>query len=148
MTLWSTYVYLGQLHRKKGDDQPCAEAYAEAMKMYPNEKLAGNMVHCFRRAKNATRSVEVHTEITQRHPSSGVGWLGLGAALMELKRPLEAQRAFTRLLSIDPRSARALYGLALSQVMARDADGAARTLELLEQVDPELADRFVESMSK
>ena len=58
----------------------------------------------------------------------------LGETLLELDRPAEAQRAFSRALELAPKRALSLRGLARAAAIAGDRVAAARAYELLREI--------------
>lgn len=148
LTLWLTYIWLGQIYRANGSDASCADAYAEAMLLVPDDLIYGNLYHCLVRSGDAARSVEVHSAIASRHPQSKIGWIGLGRAYLTQRKPQDAERAFRELLAIDPSHVQGLYGLVLAKGMMGDKDGVVSAIERLEKANPEMAEKLLKSFDK
>jgi len=64
---------------------------------------------------------------------------GLGEARLKMGHHRKAQEAYREMLSIDPESAQAHYGLGLAYVAGGDFDAARKEADTLENLDRELA---------
>lgn len=148
IVLWLSYIYMGQLQREAGQDAACGAAYGEAMLLYPDAELAGNMYHCYKRAGQFDRGLEVYRQISLKHPNSEVGWDGLGGAYLNLKKPQEARAAFSKLVTLSPNHQRGWIGFMIASLMLEDKDGAALAGRKLDAIAPGVADKILKAINE
>lgn len=149
--LWISYIHMAQLQRNGGQDADCGASYAEAMLLFPDKEIAGNMFHCFRRAGQFDRALEVYRQITVRHPSSEVGWEGLGGAYLNLKKPHAAKAAFEKLVTLYPNHVDGWRGLTLSALASGNKDAFMMAIGRLAAIAPDVANKIlndIEGISK
>ena len=144
--LWMSYIYMAQLQKEAGQDAECGASYGEAMLLLPKAELAGNMYHCYRRAGQFDRGLELYRQISIKHPSSEVGWDGLGGAYLNLKQPREARAAFSKLVTMNPNHQHGWMGFMIASIMLQDKEGAMLAGSKLDAIAPGVADQILEDI--
>ncbi|MCX7178703.1 MAG: trypsin-like peptidase domain-containing protein [Proteobacteria bacterium] len=148
MMLWMSYIFMAQLQREAGQDADCAGSYAEAMLLLPEKDIAGNMFHCFRRAGQFDRGLEIYRQISLKHPNSEVGWEGLGGAYLNMKKPRDARSAFAKLVTLNPKHEGGWVGFMIASIMDKDQEGTLMAARKLDAIAPGVADQILKDISK
>ena len=146
--LWMSYIFMAQIQKEAGQDADCGASYGEAMLLYPEAEFAGNMFHCYRRAGQFDRGLEVYRQISIKHPSSEVGWDGLGGAYLNLKKPQEARAAFSKLVTLNPNHQRGWIGFMITSLMLQDKEAALLAGRKLDAIAPGVADQILRDINK
>lgn len=149
--LWMSYIFMAQLQREAGQDLDCGISYGEAMLLFPEKEFAGSMFHCFRRAGQFDRGLEIYRQMSLKHPASEIVWDGLGSAYLNLHRLREAKAAFERAVTLNPKYVNGWVGLFFASSADGDRDRAMMAFRKLDAIAPDVADRVlndVQNMSK
>lgn len=146
--LWMSYIFMAQLQKEAGQDAECGASYGEAMLLAPEAEFAGGMFHCYRRAGQFDRGLEIYRQITIKHPNSDVGWEGLGGAYLNLEQPKEARAAFAKLVTLNPTHQRGWIGFMITSLMLQDKEGAMLAGSKLDAIAPGVADQILRDINK
>jgi len=84
------------------------------------------------------KAEEAYRQITDKDPSNGTAWYGLGSAALGLKNYKDARVAFQKSVDLKHNLPFSLYNLACADALAGDAPQALVSLEKLVNVSPKM----------
>jgi hypothetical protein len=87
-----------------------------------------------------------YQECLAKDPESSSAWNNLGCVYGELKKPLDAEKAFARAAELEPSDILAWTNLARFRVVNKKWEEASQALIALAQVDKSASDKFLEDI--
>ena len=143
--LFASNYYLGYAYRAKKNWAKCGANFDTFIKKVGNNKDAAEMIAnsnreaglCYARANEASKAIPFLQKAASSKPNDKEVQFFLGMSLMRAKREDEAERAFSKVIQLDPSLARAYYFAGRINFNRQEWDKASQRLEKYLELKPD-----------
>jgi Flp pilus assembly protein TadD len=134
---WVAWNGLGDALSDAGRHREAIGAYREALRIRPGLATAWNGLGAAQGALGAPgEAIGPLEQALRLRPRYADAWYNLGTAYGGLGEHARAAECFRAAVGIRPEDGRAWHNLGIASVLAREPDGAARSLDALWRLDP------------
>ena len=126
-----------------------AQAFRTALRHHPDDpETYYNLGMATGKQERHREAQEAFAAAVRLKPDYLQAWNNLGLARLKLERWPEARQAFEAALRLNPNSPEAHLGLMACLIQQGDGDGAAREYQTLKKLNPDLAQKAAELLSR
>jgi tetratricopeptide (TPR) repeat protein len=112
---------LARLKRMRLACEDAIVLYERAEAVRPTFDSAYGLGHCLSYLQDNPAAVTRYEQAVKRDPSAAVAWSGLGAALVNVGRPIDGIAALKRAIALEPRMSEPWYMLGMAYQTTGDA---------------------------
>ena len=143
--LFAGNFYLGYAYRAKKRYEKCAANFDTFIKKVGNNADAADMINnsnregglCYARSKAPAKAIPLLQKAASNKPNDTQVQLVLGMAQMQTKNDREAERAFAKVIQLDPKRARPYYFAGRVNFNGQQWDTATERLSKFLELEPD-----------
>jgi tetratricopeptide (TPR) repeat protein len=139
----------GLVSNSSGNYQAAAEAFSRSIAIEPENPLTWlNLGTAQALVGDYGAAVDALQKSVHLDPKLAIGFANLGEVYFRTERFLEALKAYTALLALQPGDSNAHYKCGLAYLILKDAGKAQAEYLSLKILDPDLADKLLQAINQ